>query len=93
LIRWLLWLACIAGFVWFATTVKLGKRTLWRHVVAIFSTREAKDLADGTRQEARRVAAKLRSEIDRPDAAPLDPVDEKQRRGLDKLIKEKTTKK
>jgi hypothetical protein len=94
LVRWLFSLALFAAVVWFATTVKLGKRTLWGHLVAIVSTREAKDLAEGTREEAQKVARRLRGES--PDlgarhaGAPLDPVEERDRRGLDHLVREKT---
>jgi hypothetical protein len=94
LVRWLFSLALFAGLVWFATTVKLGKRTLWGHLAAIFSTREARDLADGTRDEAQKIARRLRGES--PDlgarhvGAPLDPVEERDRRGLDRLVREKT---
>jgi hypothetical protein len=91
LIRWLLWLAFFAAFVWFGVNVKLGKRTLFGHLAAIFHSREARDLADGTTQEAHKLADKLRD--DKPQPSPLDPVADKDRRALDKLVKEKTRKK
>ncbi len=91
LVRWLLWLAFFAGVYWVGSTVMLGKRTLFGHLHAIFTTREAKDLADGTKQEAHHLAEKLRD--DKPQPSPLDPLAEKERRALDKLVKEKTHKK
>jgi hypothetical protein len=85
LIRWLFWLACFVALVWFSATVKLGKLTLFGHLEAIFNSREAKDLADGTKQEAHKIAERLRD-----DRKPLDPVAEKDRKGLDKLVRDKT---
>jgi hypothetical protein len=90
LVRWLLWLAFFVGLFWFGSTVKLGKRTLFGHLSAIFHSREAKDLADGTEQEAHKLAERLRE--DKPHPSPLDPVADKDRRALDKLVKEKTKK-
>jgi hypothetical protein len=87
LIRWLAWLVCFAGFVWFGSTVKLGRRTLFGHLSAIFHSREAKDLADGTKEEAHKIAERLREPSPKP---ALDPVTEKDRDSLDKLVEKKT---
>jgi hypothetical protein len=102
-VRWLFSLFLLAVGIWFATTIPLGKRTLWGHLRAIFATQEAKDLADGAREEAQKVAARVREELHHDagapahDAAappvaakPLDPIVEKDRKDLDKLIHEKT---
>jgi hypothetical protein len=89
LIRWLAWLACFAGFIWFGSTVKLGRRTLFGHLSAIFHSREAKELADGTKEEAHLIAEKLRAPSPAPKPA-LDPVTEKDRDSLDKLVEKKT---
>ncbi|HEX9102826.1 MAG TPA: hypothetical protein VF997_11515 [Polyangia bacterium] len=59
----------LMAFVWFAVTVPLGKRTLWGHVHAIFGTQEAKDLAEGTKQEAEKVAQKVKEELHSRDMA------------------------
>jgi hypothetical protein len=96
LIRWLLSLAMFAAFIWFAVSVPLGKRTLFGHLQAIFATQAAHDLADGTKEEARRVADRLRSQLPGPAdagasaAQPLDPVSEHDRQELGKLLREKT---
>jgi hypothetical protein len=94
LIRFLLSLAFLAVVIWFATTVPLGKRTLWGHLQAIFATQAAKDLADGTKEEAKKVAKRVREELHHDGGAekdaPLDPVDERERRRLDRLVKERT---
>jgi hypothetical protein len=97
LIRLLLSLAMLGAFVWFAVNVPLGKRTLWGHLHAIFSTPEAKDLADGTKEEAQKVADKVRQGLHPTDMgqtrrmhAPLDPVDDSDRQKLHDLVKRKT---
>jgi hypothetical protein len=69
LVRFLVSLVMLAAFVWFAVTVPLGKRTLWGHVHAIFATQEAKDLADGTKQEAEKVARKVKEALRQQDMA------------------------
>lgn len=101
LIRFLFSLLLLAVVVWFATNIPLGKRTLWGHLRAIFATQEAKDLAEGTKEEAKKVADKVREEMGHdgghahhPDLGvaqkPLDPVDVNDQRSLDKLVHEKT---
>jgi hypothetical protein len=97
LIRLLLSLAMLAGIVWFAVNVPLGKRTFWGHLRAIFSTPEAKDLAEGTKEEAQKVADKVRQGLHPSDMnvasrrqhAPLDPVEEGERKKLQELVKQK----
>ncbi len=70
LLRFCFSLLLLAIVVWFATTVQLGDRTLWGHIKAIAGTHEAKDLAEGTRKEAQKVAEKLLSS---PDASVPEP--------------------
>jgi hypothetical protein len=73
LVRFVISLVMLAAFVWFAVTVPLGKRTLWGHVHAIFGTQEAKDLADGTKEEAEKVARKVKQELRPQDMAQPAP--------------------
>ena len=68
-VRFLFSIVMLLAFVWFAVTVPLGKRTLWGHVNAIFGTQEAKDLAEGTREEAEKMARKVKAELHQPDMA------------------------
>jgi hypothetical protein len=70
LVRFLISLACLAVFVWFAVTIPIGNRTLWGHLRAIAGTEEAKDLAKGTKEEAEKVARKVKDELHAPDMAP-----------------------
>jgi hypothetical protein len=90
LVRWLFWLLVFIAALWFSATVKLGKRTLFGHLHAIFTSREARELADGTQEEAHRLADRLREPSPHPTA--MDPVGEKDRKALDKLVHEKTRK-
>jgi hypothetical protein len=53
LIKLLMSLAALAGFVWFGANVPLGTRTLFGHLQAIGQTREAHDLVEGTKESAR----------------------------------------
>lgn len=96
LIRFLISLAVVAVLVWFAVTVPIGKRTLWGHARAIWATPAAQDLAEGTKEEAAKVADRVREELrrdmgtaSRRSHAPLDPVEERDRRKLDQLVKQK----
>ena len=69
LVRFLISMVMLAAFVWFAVTVPLGKRTLWGHAHAIFGTQEARDLAEGTKEEAEKVAQKVKAELHPADMA------------------------
>ena len=52
MIRLLLWLAIAAAFVVCGSTVKLGKRTLFGHISAIWNTEEAQDAKKGIQEKA-----------------------------------------
>src|SRR5688572_24313126 len=60
--RLLFTLLVLIAVFWFATTVKLGKHTLYGHVRAIFATQEAKDLAEGAKDEAKKIRERIREE-------------------------------
>lgn len=64
MIRLLLWLALIVGFVWFGSTVKLGNKTFFGHVRAIWHTEEAQELKDGVKEKAGPAATKLKRGIE-----------------------------
>jgi len=53
LIKLLISLAALAGFIWFGANVQLGQRTLFGHLQAIGQTREAHELVEGTKESAR----------------------------------------
>ncbi|MEZ4365474.1 MAG: hypothetical protein R2939_04190 [Kofleriaceae bacterium] len=52
MIRGLVWLLLVGGFVLVGATVPLGKRTLFGHVAAIWRTPEAAEMRDGIREKA-----------------------------------------
>jgi hypothetical protein len=58
-------------FVIIATTVKFGKRTLWGHAKAIWSTEEAKDARDGIEEKAGPAAKEVKERVDKA----IDDVD------------------
>lgn len=60
LIKLLVGLAALAGFVWFGANVPLGSHTLFEHLQAIGRTRETKDLLEGTRESARPLMDSMR---------------------------------
>jgi hypothetical protein len=86
LVRFLISLAMTAAFIWFAVTVPLGRLTLWGHLRAIFGTQEARDLAEGTREEAQKVAERVREELHRDMATPPAPTARKVRLPLEPMV-------
>jgi hypothetical protein len=58
-IRLLLWLVIAATFVVCGSTVKLGKRTLFGHISAIWNTDEAQDAKEGIKEKAGPVMDKV----------------------------------
>jgi hypothetical protein len=59
-IRLLIWLALAIGLVVCGSTVKLGSRTFFGHVRAIWATEEAKDMRDGIKGKAGPVVDKVK---------------------------------
>ncbi len=90
LFRWLFWLVALAAVVYFATTVPLGRRTLLGHLVAIASTKEAHELAEGTKEEAKKVVKQVREEVGRDGGSPSEKLNDADREALRKLAHEKT---
>jgi hypothetical protein len=70
LVRFVISLALILAFAYFAVTVPLGKHTLWGHIVRIARSPEAKDLAEGARDTAREAARRAERELDAQGAPP-----------------------
>jgi hypothetical protein len=59
LLRSLVSLIALAGFVWFAVTVPLGRKTLWEHLCAIAETHETHDLVEGAKEAAKPLVDKV----------------------------------
>jgi len=101
MLRFLFSLIMLAVLAYFATSVPLGKRTLWGHMVAIFRTEQAQDLVDGTKDEAKKLADRLRNglgtdggvptkpTVEAGTAKPLDPLRHDEQKQMQKLVKER----
>ncbi len=63
MIRLLLFLALALGLVWCGSTVKLGKRTFFGHIQAIWKTEEMQELKDGVKDTAGPTADKVKRGI------------------------------
>ena len=59
MIRLFIWLVLAVALVWCGATVKLGKRTFFGHVSAIWSTPEAQDMKNGIEEKAGPVVNKV----------------------------------
>lgn len=59
MIRFLLTLIILVALVVAGATVKLGKRTFFGHVAAIWKTDEAQDMKEGIKEKAGPAAEKL----------------------------------
>jgi hypothetical protein len=57
--RFIFYLALLIAFVWFGATVKLGDKTLFQHVRAIWHSPETQDLKRGVEDTARPAVNKL----------------------------------
>ena len=57
--RFLVTLAIVGSLIFLGATVKLGKRSFFGHVSAIWSTQEAKDMRDGVETKAGPVVDKI----------------------------------
>ena len=65
LLRLLISLAMLGGFVWFGMTVKLGDKTLFGHLAAIGKSKETKDLVEGTKDAAKPVIHEVEKKLSR----------------------------
>lgn len=59
MIRFFLTMVIVGALILFGATVKLGKRTFFGHVKAIWSTQEARDMRDGVSDKAAPVVDKI----------------------------------
>ena len=64
MIRLLVWLALIGAFAFLGATVKLGNRTFFGHVRAIWHTEEAQDLKEGVKDKAGPAAKRVKRGIE-----------------------------
>jgi hypothetical protein len=64
MIRLLIFLALAIGLTVCGSTVKLGKRTFFGHVRAIWHTEEVQDLKDGVQEKAGPAADKVKRGVE-----------------------------
>ena len=64
MIRFVLTLFVVGVLVFMGATVKLGKRTFFGHVSAIWSTDEAKDMREGVSDKAKPVVDKVKRGVE-----------------------------
>jgi len=69
LIRLLIGIVILGGMIWCGSTVKLGKRTAFGHVRAIWESPEGKDARDGVARKAREVKKDVAELLREDDAA------------------------
>jgi len=86
LLRLLLSVAFLLGFIWFGMTVPLGSKTLFQHIKAIGESKETKDLVEGTKEAAKPVLEKVEHKLS-VDGGVLDKHDAADRKALRKEIK------
>ncbi len=65
MIRLLVFLAIAAGLTYCGATVKLGKRTFFGHVKAIWATEEAQQLKEGVKDKAGPAADRVKRGIEK----------------------------
>jgi hypothetical protein len=65
MIRFLILLAIAAGLTWCGATVKLGERTFFGHVKAIWATDEAQQLKEGVKEKAGPAADRVKRGIEK----------------------------
>jgi hypothetical protein len=63
-LRLLVWIALIGAFVFAGSTIKLGNRTFFGHVRAIWHTDEAQDLKKGVKEKAAPAATRVKRGIE-----------------------------
>ena len=64
MLRFLIALVLVVALAWCGATVKLGKRTFFGHVKAVWSTDEAQDMKEGIKEKAGPAAEKLKRGVE-----------------------------
>ena len=63
MIKLLIYLAIAAGLAYCGATVKLGKRTFFGHVRAIWATEEVQDLKEGVKENLGPAARSVKNKV------------------------------
>jgi hypothetical protein len=64
MIRFILFMATLLVLAYFGATVKLGNRTLFGHVRAVWATDEAQDMKKGVEQSAKPMLEKVKRGVE-----------------------------
>jgi hypothetical protein len=72
MIRLLVFLVLVGGLVYVGSTVKLGNRTFFGHVRAIWHTEEVQDLKEGVKDKAGPAAKRVKRGIEKGIEAATD---------------------
>jgi hypothetical protein len=75
MLRWLVILAIATGLAYCGATVKLGDRTFFGHVRAIWKTDEVQDLKDGVKDKAGPAAKRVKRGVEKGIEAATEDED------------------
>jgi hypothetical protein len=105
-LKLVLFLGALVGFIWFGSTVELGKRTLFGHIQNIWHTHESQELVDGAKgkvgdlvdQASNKVSKGVGKNVTAPASSrgeeqggpPMEEVKNEDRKTLRDLIGRKT---
>jgi hypothetical protein len=73
--RWIFILAIATGLAYCGATVKLGERTFFGHVRAIWATDEVQDLKDGVKEKAGPAAKRVKRGVEKGIEAATEDED------------------
>ena len=65
LVKLVVWLVLLVVFIWFGSTVELGKHTLFGHVKRIWASDETQDLVDGVKEKGGPTYDKVKRGVER----------------------------
>jgi hypothetical protein len=103
-LKLVLYVGALAGFIWFGSTVELGNRTLFGHIQNIWHTHESQELVDGAKGKVGDLVERASDKVNKgvgknltapansrgEDKAPLEEVQNEDRKTLRDLIGRKT---
>ena len=64
MIRFFVLCALVLGFIWFGSSVKMGRRTLFGHVRAVWATDEAQEMKRGVEEGTKPVLDKVKRGVE-----------------------------
>jgi hypothetical protein len=64
MIRFLVLCALVLAFIWFGSSVPMGKRTLFGHIKAVWATDEAQEMKRGVEEGTKPVLDKVKRGVE-----------------------------